>query len=310
MKTLHTTSKCLRNIGTATGMMLVALTMWVGAGYTANADSLYIGDYYDNTVKQFDADTGDFQGKFGKSQGGVHFPNGIIFDSAGNLLLANQNGNTGVAGEILQYSSAGKLLNQIVRSNDPNAPIAPQGIILASNTLFVADLLSASIKGNPVPPGHSSPIHELWVFLGASVPGTSFTAAFHPRGVVLGPDGLLYVSNVPEPPSPGRVRVWRAGPAVRSQYGAPLSMHLFPAAQEGMDSSTGRRDWFSAPMAGSTSRASARAPRRTTTRSSSIRGAALVDQIDLDTVGFCADLRASAALRPGWETFRPDHQHG
>ncbi len=73
MKTIHTTSKCLRNIGTAIGMTLVALTMWFGAGYTANADSLYIGDYYDNTVKQFDAGTGDFQGKFVKSQGGCIF---------------------------------------------------------------------------------------------------------------------------------------------------------------------------------------------------------------------------------------------
>ena len=65
----------------------------------ARADTLYIGDGNDNTVKGFDADTGtriDFgNGNTGifvtTGSGGLHGPRGLIFNQSGNLVVANQN---------------------------------------------------------------------------------------------------------------------------------------------------------------------------------------------------------------------------
>jgi DNA-binding beta-propeller fold protein YncE len=178
--------------------------MWLAmAAAVGAADALYVGDYSDNSVKVFNAETGAFQERFVKSQGGIHSPNGIVFDPSGNLLLANQNANTGIAGEILQFDGRGKLLSQLVKSNRPDGPWAPQGIILVNGILFVADLQSKPTAENPIPPGTLRRYDSSGAFLGAWVPDPLvFVEPFHPRGVVHGPDGYIYVSNVPNLPAP------------------------------------------------------------------------------------------------------------
>jgi len=188
------------------GLVFMAMAMMFSSPLVAAADSLYIGDVNDSTVKKFDASTGTFQGSFVKSQGGIQGPIGIIFDASGNLLLANQipssGKNPGINGEILLFNQNGKLLNQIVKSNNSNAPFAPQGIILINSTLFVADQQSPPTKSDPIPSGVLRRYLSSGGFLGASVPDATFTSAFHPRGVVLGPDGYVYVAKHPNPPPP------------------------------------------------------------------------------------------------------------
>lgn len=231
----------------------------------------------------------------------MHFPNGIVFDPAGNLLLANQNGNTGTRGEILQYSSAGKLLNQLVRSSGPNAPWAPQGIILASNILFVADLQSAAIKGNPVPPGTLRRYNSAGVFLGASVPDISFTAAFHPRGVVLGPDGLLYVSNVRNPPPPNGSGL--GGDVLRFRTDGTFVDALI--SSEGGPGFLNRPSGLVFGPDGRLYVTSFRANASDNDKILIYSGPTLVDQIDLDTVGGARTYAQALLFGPNGKLFVP-----
>src|SRR5262249_21550108 len=64
----------------------------LSSGTSAVADTLYIGDGNDNTVKRFDASTGAYEGTFVTSgSGGLNGPRGIIFRNDGQLLLVDQN---------------------------------------------------------------------------------------------------------------------------------------------------------------------------------------------------------------------------
>jgi hypothetical protein len=99
----------------------------------------------------------------------------------------------------------------LVPFTDPNAPPAPRGIVLKHNVLFVASLS-----------GVTGPIGELQAFNGTTgtfigflAPSTGLASSFHPRGVVIGPDGLLYVSNDPVLGGTGGL-VLRFDPATRN----------------------------------------------------------------------------------------------
>jgi outer membrane protein assembly factor BamB len=172
----------------------------------ARADSLYIGDGSDNSVKRFDASTGNFLGNFvdPSSSEGLSGPRGLIFTD-GRLIVVNQNSDTPFDGEILSYiRSTGAFLDAIVPCNnvtlypsricDPNAPFLPRGIIRGSGrTLYVANYTEDD--SGPFFPGDVRKFDvETGLFLG-SFDTTPFpSTSFFPRGLVRGPDRLIYVS--------------------------------------------------------------------------------------------------------------------
>lgn len=165
-------------------------------------DYLYIGDGYDNTVKTFDAETGRFLGRFVPSgDQGLNGPRGLIFDHEGNLLVSNQNvripGQPEENGSVLKYDvQTGQFLGALVSKEQIGAPFAPRGIVLSKqNVLFVADLGDFNPDTGIEVPGEVRMYNgSNGAFLGTlSHPGFS---PFHPRGLVFGPDGLLYVSAI------------------------------------------------------------------------------------------------------------------
>ena len=174
-----------------------------------SGDILYIADNADNTIKRFDARTGDFifntksnsdpTGVFVQSgSGGLTGAQGILVVGQ-DLLVVNQNVDLPIAGEILRYKlKDGAFKKAVVPHTDPNAPFAPQGMVLGhGQRLFVANL-QVQFSDDISLPGAVFEFNFGGKFLDILSPPAPPTGIppenCHPRGVVFGPDGLLYVS--------------------------------------------------------------------------------------------------------------------
>ncbi len=155
------------------------------------ADVLYIGDGGDNTVKRFDADTGASLDA-DPFITGLAGPRGLLIDG-NDLLVVDQNAGLKTSGEVLVFDAAsGAFVGPLVSPADKNAPFVPRGIILGyDDDLFVGNLTTASGKS------HGELLRfdaNDGAFLGSSDAKGFKNQEYHPRGVVFGPDGLLYVS--------------------------------------------------------------------------------------------------------------------
>jgi DNA-binding beta-propeller fold protein YncE len=188
--------------------LLVTMVLAVVLGFISpliQADSLYIGDGGDDSVKRFDASTGNYLGNFvdPSSNAGLKGPRGMIFTN-GRLLVANQNAGEPYNGEVLGYNRrTGAFLDAIVpckdvapfyRTCDPNAPLLPRGILRGpERALYVANYTKDD--SGPFLPGDVGTFDiKTGLFLG-SFDTTPFpSTSFFPRGLVRGPDGLIYVS--------------------------------------------------------------------------------------------------------------------
>jgi hypothetical protein len=172
--------------------------------YKAETDSLYIGDETDltvsipSTVKRFDAKTGAFLGAFvADNSGGLQGPRGSIFEDPGQLLVVNQNANLeGVNGTVLRYNGkTGAFWEAIVPATDPTALLQPRGMVLWDHkVLFVADL---GLVPPDNAPGRLLEFSKDGTFVADRTPDAPDfpREQFFPRGLVIGPDGLLYLAN-------------------------------------------------------------------------------------------------------------------
>jgi outer membrane protein assembly factor BamB len=154
-------------------------------------DTLYIGDGSDNTVKRFNAHSGNPLDA-GPFISGLAGPRGLLIDGT-DLLVVNQNAGLKSAGEVLAFDAAtGAPLGALIAPEDKNAPFVPRGIIHGlSGDLFVANLTTANGSSHGELLRFNAATGEL---IGSSGPQGFKNKEYHPRGVVFGPDGLLYAS--------------------------------------------------------------------------------------------------------------------
>jgi glucose/arabinose dehydrogenase len=81
-----------------------------------------------------------------------------------------------------------------VAQSDKNAPFVPRGAVIKDGVIYVANF----VLDNSGTPGRVEAFAGSGALLGQLTPADASRASrFRPRGVVIGPDGLLYVSSDP-----------------------------------------------------------------------------------------------------------------
>src|SRR5262249_14990379 len=121
-------------------------------------------------------------------------PAGLIFNPEGELLVVNQNFGA-LAGEVYRYNGFnGDFLGTLIPLTYQYAPFAPRGIVLSNSRLFVASQAGDDPATND---GKLRAYTKTGNFISELTGPFALVGGlghFHPRAVVIGPDGLLYVS--------------------------------------------------------------------------------------------------------------------
>jgi hypothetical protein len=119
-------------------------------------------------------------------------PKGLLVAGPG-LIVVNQNVNQPVNGEILQYHlRGGSFAGRWVANEDQNEPFAPRSAALKNGVLYVANFAADGAGA----PGEILVFACDEKFLRELTPPPG-SQPLHPRGVVTGPNDLLYVSSDP-----------------------------------------------------------------------------------------------------------------
>lgn len=170
-------------------------------------DSMFIGDVSDNTVKRFDADTGNSEGAFvSPTEGGLFGPRGLLV-ARRHLLVVNQNEGQPFSGEVLDFDETGFVGARVPASN-PKAPFAPRGMIRNQGHLYVADMgdadyvIGRGLPPNPLPARVAQYNERTGAWerdlaydgFAMNCDSDNLCAQWSPRAAVFGPDGALYVS--------------------------------------------------------------------------------------------------------------------